>query len=153
MYGQSWLVLNEKFLNVSLLFVTCYVRQRVKAQGALVYIPHAFDRIRPSALKRETLERILPDIDIIEVLNSRCIIPRDNAKARHFAKKYRLLTSAGSDAHTPGEIGNAYVEMPDFNGIDTFRLALAQGNVVGHVSSPLVHFASAFKRFSHFFKK
>jgi hypothetical protein len=52
------------------------------------------------------------------------------------------VRSAGSDAHTPREIGNAYVEMPDFKGRDDFLEALKKGKICGHSSSPLTHLAS-----------
>jgi len=43
----------------------------IKEQGGLVCIPHPFDRLRRSTIHRQTLEELLPFIDIIEVLNSR----------------------------------------------------------------------------------
>jgi hypothetical protein len=39
--------------------------------------------------------------------------------------------SAASDAHTPWEIGLAYVEMPPFEGPGDFLIALSQGAIVG----------------------
>ena len=115
---------------------------RIRAQGGLVCIPHPFDTFRRSTLDGKTVEKILEQIDIIEVLNSRAFLPRDSTQARIFAQKYGIPGSAGSDAHTLGEIGNAYVEMPEFNGRDDFLQALARGKVFGHRSSPLVHFNS-----------
>jgi hypothetical protein len=81
----------------------------------------------------------LPYVDIIEVFNSRTPLLRDSAKARSFAQKNGFLFSAGSDAHTPVELGNAYVEMPGFDDAQSFRRALAQGEVFGHRTNPLVH--------------
>jgi hypothetical protein len=118
----------------------------IKSQGGLVCIPHPFDRIRSSALQKETLATLLPDIDIIEVFNSRAILRADSRRALLFAQAHGVPGSAGSDAHTPGEIGNAYVEMPEFNGPDEFLKSLSQGRVVGHTSNPLVHAASTWSR-------
>jgi predicted metal-dependent phosphoesterase TrpH len=115
---------------------------RVKAQGGLVGIPHPFDSFRHSALKSQVIEEIADQIDIFEVLNARAILKRDIAKAEAFAAKHGLVRSAGSDAHTPREIGNAYVEMPDFKGRDDFLEALKKGKICGHRSSPFTHFAS-----------
>ncbi len=112
---------------------------RIKAQGGLVCIPHPFDRLRGSALGGRMVEMLLPEIDIIEVFNSRTHLLRDLALALSFAQSHGLAASAGSDAHTPGEIGRAYVEMPGFNGRDEFLQSLAQGRIVGRRSSPLVH--------------
>lgn len=113
--------------------------RRIKAQGGLVCIPHPFDRLRNSTIHRKTLEDILPYIDIIEVLNSRIMLPRYSVRAERFAQAHGLLASAGSDAHTPGEIGNAYMEMPSFNDKDQFLTSLAQGRVIGHRTAPWIH--------------
>lgn len=116
---------------------------RIKAQGGLVCIPHPCDRFRTqSRLRRHALERIMPDIDLIEVFNSRTLLLRDSACALKLAQSHRLPVTAGSDAHTLQEIGNAYVELPEFNDTDQFRLALGQGQILGHRTSPLIHFYS-----------
>lgn len=119
---------------------------QIRAQGALVCIPHPFDTFRQSALRSNMIEEIAEQIDIIEVFNSRTLLPQNSAKALAFALKYGIAKSAGSDAHTPYEIGNAYVEMPEFNGKDDFLQALEKGNISGHKTNPLIHFASAWAR-------
>ena len=53
---------------------------------------------------------------------------------------------AGSDAHAAYEIGNAYVEMPEFKGKEDFLQALSQGKVFGHRANPLSHFTSLWSR-------
>jgi predicted metal-dependent phosphoesterase TrpH len=113
-----------------------------------VLIPHPFDRFRPhSVIRHKALEELLPHIDIIEVFNSRTLLLRDSAKARTFAQSNGfLLLSAGSDAHTSIELGNAYVEMPEFDDVDSFRQALAQGQIIGRRTNPLVHISSLIKR-------
>jgi len=68
-----------------------------------------------------------------------------NAKALAFATKHGLLKSAGSDAHTSGEIGHAYVEMPEFDDVDGFRHSLAQGHIFGHHTCPMIHVVSTLK--------
>lgn len=120
---------------------------RIKEQGGLVCIPHPFDRLRRSPLRRSALESLLPQIDIIEVFNSRTTLLSDSERARRFAEAHRFLMSAGSDAHTPSEIGGAYVEMPDFKGRDEFCQSLARAKVVGHRANPLVHLASTVAKF------
>ena len=119
---------------------------RIKAQGALVNIPHPFDMFRQSSLDSSIIEAIVEQIDLIEVFNSRYFLLRSAAKAQAFAQKYGIPQSAGSDAHTPYEIGNAYVEMPEFNGKDDFLQALKKGKIFGHKTSPLVHFNSTLAR-------
>jgi predicted metal-dependent phosphoesterase TrpH len=115
---------------------------RIREQGGLVSIPHPFDTLRFSAFKSDALKKFMGDIDIIEVLNARSLSPGSNAMAKNTAKKHGKLMAAGSDAHTPGEIGQAYIEMPDFNTRDEFVAAMAQGVVRGGNSNPFVHFAS-----------
>ena len=119
---------------------------RIRAQGALVCIPHPFDTFRQSALGNNIIEKIAEQIDIIEVFNSRAFLPQDSAKALAFALKHGIAKSAGSDAHTLYEIGNTYVEMPEFNGKDDFLQALEKGKISGHRTNPLIHFASAWTR-------
>ena len=119
---------------------------RIREQGGVVAVPHPFDRLRGSAIQRPALEGILPDIDIIEVLNARSLLKRYNTMAELFARKHGLLASAGSDAHTLSEIGRAYVEMPDFDGRDGFLKALAEGKIMGQVSPRIVHLKSTWAK-------
>jgi len=119
---------------------------QIRSQGGLVCIPHPYDMFRQSALRNNIVEEIAEQVDIIEVFNSRTLLPQNSAKALALALKYGIAKSAGSDAHTLSEIGNAYVEMPEFNGKDDFLQALEKGNISGHRTSPLVHFASTWTR-------
>ena len=123
---------------------------RIKAQDGFVCIPHPFDTLRPSAFKNPALENIMPQVDIIEGLNARSLSSNSSTKALQLAHNYGKLVSAGSDAHTTSEIGNAYVEMPEFNGKDDFLNSLAQGRISGHRSNPLVHFASTWAKLKSF---
>lgn len=115
---------------------------RIRAQGGLVCIPHPFDIFRSSALRNQVIEEIADQIDIVEVLNARVMLPQNSAKARAFARKHGIVQGAGSDAHTLQEIGNAYVEMPEFRGKDDFLDALRKGKIRGHMTNPVIHFAS-----------
>ncbi len=119
---------------------------RIKAQGALVCLPHPFDTLRGLKLDGKRLEELVEQIDIIELFNARSLLLRDSTKARAFAKKHGIPGTAGSDAHTPNEIGNTYVEMPEFDGRDDFLQALRKGGITKHKSSPLVHFGSTWAR-------
>jgi len=121
---------------------------RIRAQDALVAIPHPFDIFRQSALASEIIEELVAQeqIDVIEVFNSRTPLYRSSTKSQSFAQKYGIPGIAGSDAHTAYEIGNAYVEMPEFSGRDDFLQALTRGKVVGHRTNPLTHFNSVWAR-------
>jgi predicted metal-dependent phosphoesterase TrpH len=120
--------------------------ERIKAQHGLVCIPHPYDRLRYSAFKNQVFADIMPQVDIIETFNARSLSPRSSTRALELARKYGKPASAGSDAHTLSEIGNAYVEMPDFNDKEEFMAALADGKISGSKSNPLTHFASMWNR-------
>ncbi len=118
----------------------------IKAQNGLVCIPHPFDSFRPSALNGQVLEEIAGQVDIVEVFNARTLPFQKLSLAEAFAREHNLGQSAGSDAHTLAEVGNGYVEMPEFSGRDDFLQALAQGKVSGQRTNPLVHFLSLSSR-------
>jgi predicted metal-dependent phosphoesterase TrpH len=118
----------------------------IREQGGLVNIPHPFETIRGSALKDRAIEAIAADIDLMEVLNSRSPFPANSNKARAFAEKHGIPGSAGSDAHTVNEIGNAFIEMPEFENKDEFLKALAQGKIQGKRAGMFVHFYSAWAK-------
>jgi len=124
----------------------------IKAQDGLVCIPHPFDNLRPSALGGKIVSEIVAHIDIIEVFNARIILKRHTTQAENFARKHNIPGSAGSDAHTPQEIGNAYIEIPDFNSKEEFLQSLARGKIVGRRSNPLVHFNSLTNTLKNHFK-
>ena len=120
--------------------------ERIKDQDALLNIPHPFDRVRLSAFKQKGLQKVMPFVDIIEVYNARSLSPGDQIKAQKLALQYGTMKSAGSDAHTPDEIGNAYVEMKEFNNKSEFLESLKYGEITGHKSNPLVHFTSTLNK-------
>jgi predicted metal-dependent phosphoesterase TrpH len=120
--------------------------KRIREQGGLVNIPHPFEMIRGSALKDRAIEAIAADIDLMEVLNSRSPFPANSNKARAFAEKHGIPGSAGSDAHTVSEIGNAFIETPEFESKDEFLQALAQGKIQGKRAGMFVHFYSAWAK-------
>lgn len=124
---------------------------RIRKQDGIVCIPHPYDVIRSSALKRHSLMKIIDDVDVIEVFNARNHFPNCNNQAKSLANRFHKLSSAGSDAHIAEEIGNTYVEMPDFITKDDFRSSLSKGVVHGHLSSPLVHLNSTANKIKKYF--
>ena len=124
---------------------------RIRAQEGLVCIPHPYDRLRHSALTNRILEELGEQIDVIEVFNARSVFPQASTKARILAEKYGIAKGAGSDAHTPKEIGNAHVEMSEFNGKDDFLESLAAGKIFGRRTNPLIHFGSTWARLKKHF--
>lgn len=116
------------------------VRQ-IKNQGGLVCIPHPIDRFRPhSRLRRNALDKIMPDVDIIEVFNSRTYMSKDSLSALQLAKQHGLPFAAGSDAHIPQEIGRACIELPEFDNAEQFLASLRQGQIHAQKTSAIIHF-------------
>ena len=120
--------------------------KRIRAQGGLVNIPHPFETIRGSALKDWVINEIAKDIDLMEVLNSRSPFPANSNRARAFAEKHGIPGSAGSDAHSVYEIGNACVEMPEFKDKDEFLKSLVRAKIYGRRSSMFVHLFSTWAK-------
>ncbi len=106
---------------------------RIRAQGGLVYIPHPFDPVRHNLREAELRELAADDlIDAIEALNAKTSLSHLNDQAAAVARELELPAGAGSDAHVPEALGAAYVEVPDFDGPQSFLDALHEGVVVGH---------------------
>ena len=119
--------------------------RRIKDQGGLVVVPHPFDAIRRGPLSPSALSEVLPYVDLIEVLNARTILPRDLARCRRLAERTAITPVAVSDAHTPGELGSAYMEMEVFDGSATsFKRAMEHAKMAGNRSTPLVHLVTAY---------
>ena len=117
----------------------------IKDQGGLVMVPHPVDVVRRGPLSPDALREILPHVDVIEVLNARTILSRDLEKCRSLAAGTPIPTVGVSDAHTPGELGSAYVEFDEFDGSpSSFKHAVRGGRVAGHRSTPLVHLVTGY---------
>ena len=103
--------------------------ERIRAQGGVVYVPHPFDKRRRGG--GELLDGIADLVDVVEAHNARTFKPGINALGEAWAREHGKLLAAGSDAHTLGEIGTAYVEVPPFEpNRDSFLGALAGAKLV-----------------------
>lgn len=78
----------------------------LKQEGAIIAIPHPFDNLRKGTIKRDILNKIVDQIDFLEI-NSRCL-PYMNLKTIKFAKSKNLKLIGGSDSHFLNEIGKVY---------------------------------------------
>jgi len=79
-------------------------------QGALVGIPHPFDRFRGSLSRSARLEALVPLVDWVEVHNAR-LVGHGNEDAAVFARDHGLPGVAVSDAHTGLEVAVAYTAL------------------------------------------
>jgi hypothetical protein len=120
------------------------VVERLQAQGAVISVSHPFDLTRGAFWQPGTLESLVGKLDAIEVFNARCWNGEPNRQAAVFALRHGLQGTAGSDAHSPGEVGRAYLSMPEFRDAESFRAGLAHAQVRGRRSIPWVHLTSRY---------
>jgi len=120
---------------------------RVREQGGVVGVSHPLDRLRREAMGLPHLLSVIEQVDLLEAFNARTTFPSDNRRALDLAREWGLLATAGSDAHVAWEIGHAYMEMPAFNDQEEFLRSLAQGQIVGRLTNPLIHFVSTWAKF------
>lgn len=120
--------------------------RRLKAQEAFISVSHPFDRMRHGHWLPADLERIAPQVDAIEVFNSRVILPWYNWQAAAFARGHGLCGTAGSDAHVPGEVGGALVELEPFANAAELRQALQKAQYRLRLAPPWVHFYSRYAK-------
>jgi predicted metal-dependent phosphoesterase TrpH len=81
-----------------------------REQGAVVGIPHPFDRFRGSLSKSARLDALAPLVDWVEVHNAR-LIGKGNELGAGFARDHGLPGVAVSDAHSTLEVAVAYVAL------------------------------------------
>lgn len=114
----------------------------IKQQGGLVLLPHGFDPLKRWHLKIEARKKITSSIDIVETFNSRISRPHWNRAAMEWAKERNVAMSAGSDAHTIADIGNAWVEVParPIHSPEDLLSALKDGVPMGLWTHPVIAF-------------
>jgi len=118
--------------------------RRLRDQGAFISVSHPFDVRRSGHWKEQDLLEILPDVDAIEVYNSRCMFPRFNDEARRFAEKHQLAGTVGSDAHAAFELGRSLLKVEPFEGADGLRAVIRKGIPQVKWSPPWFHFTSRY---------
>ncbi len=115
---------------------------RIRDQGAVSIVPHPFCTFRSTAIRREVLHEYIDRIDIVEGYNARSPVPEENELARAYAKKHAKPVSAGSDAHTPVEIGRTYARMHPFDEPKELVRFLSAADIVFLKTHPAVHYVS-----------
>ncbi|HEX6558098.1 MAG TPA: PHP-associated domain-containing protein, partial [Longimicrobiales bacterium] len=113
---------------------------RIRDQGGVVYAPHPYAYLLNA---QQRAEQVLAVADVVEVFNSRAFRPGWNTLAAAAAEARGVPRAAGTDAHTPWEIGGAYTEMPAFTDADSFRRALGEARPAKTVTSPVVVHAAS----------
>lgn len=118
---------------------------QIRAQGGIPYLPHPFAGGKGGGGKYA--ETLGPLCDVIEVFNARLHSVNANRRAQELAARLGKLGGAGSDAHTIGEVGNAFVDLPPHpNRPEALRAALRTARVGGSEASRAVHLASTWAK-------
>jgi hypothetical protein len=118
--------------------------RRLRGQGAFISVSHPFDIQRGGHWDEADLLEILPQVDAIEVFNSRCWSPEFNRQAQEFAERHNIPGTVGSDAHAPLELGRSLLLLQQFQGPDELRAVLPRGIPQVRWSSPWVHLISRY---------
>lgn len=120
---------------------------RLREQGAVISISHPVDSKRNSALGEKLTREVIDQVDALEVFNARCLSGADNIRAAQLAKQYGKAITAGSDAHTLGEVGRGYLTLPPFkDNPQAFLGSLRKATADGRLSGIWPHFASTFAK-------
>jgi hypothetical protein len=119
------------------LFVSEHVQNRTFEEIAedvhdingLTVLPHPMDPLRKhTALRRGLPEELISKhVDLIEGINSRCIIPLFNHRAQALARKLAKPMTAGSDGHSWIEIGHAKTWLQDIETVEDAYEELKKG--------------------------
>lgn len=111
--------------------------QEIKEQGALVYLPHPLSVSRDSTLNVARIRNLYSEIDIVEVFNARTRKESsDHGWLSDWLGSSGVVKSAGSDAHSPYELGNVLIEMDDFSSGKEFLRSLLRARSYVKKSSP-----------------
>lgn len=122
--------------------------ERLKEQSAFISVSHPFDTLRKGGWREPDLLEILPQVDAIEVYNSRCMFPSFNRAAREFAEKHNIPGTVGSDAHATFEVGRSLMLLEQVSGPDDMRNVIPRGIPKVRWSPPWVHLVSRYASIS-----
>ncbi|MFW9794283.1 MAG: PHP domain-containing protein [Candidatus Thorarchaeota archaeon] len=119
------------------------ISEDIRDCNGLVVLPHPRDPLRKHTAIRKGLpdEIIRKNVDLIEGINSRCIIPYFDKQAQKLAKRLNKPMTAGSDGHISWEIGNAKTWLQNIETADDIYEELRNGRtqITGYPSFFLLH--------------
>lgn len=117
----------------------------IREDGGIIYLPHPFAPGKGGSGRHA--EALAPQVDVVEVFNARLHPGRLNVPAVELARAHGKLQGAGSDAHTLGEVGGGWVEVPRHeNTPEALLRALSEGTVGGKTTPYWVHLASTWAK-------
>ena len=113
----------------------------IREDGGIIYLPHPFAPGKGGSGRHA--KALAPLVDVVEVFNARLHPGHLNHPALELAESHGKLAGAGSDAHTVGEVGGGWVEVPQHENRPEALLAALSGGRVGGKTAPYwVHLAS-----------
>ncbi len=116
----------------------------LRKQGAFISVSHPFDEWRSGGWKEADLLEIIPQVDAIEVFNSRCMLPEFNSRALEFAKNHHLAGTVGSDAHAAFELGRSVLLLEPFEGAQGLRKCIRSASSITRRSPAWFHLTSRY---------
>ena len=116
--------------------------ERLRAQEAVIAVPHPFDYHRGGGWSEEQLRAVLPYVDAVETFNARSLSSNMNERAAALASEVSMAAIVGSDAHTYAEVGRTTMRMPVWVDANQFLVNLPMAELRPRRSSALVHLAS-----------
>ena len=102
---------------------------RIRGQGGLSLVPHPFCSYRSRVLRPQVRDALAGRIDVIEGFNGRNHTDSDNLAAVEYAQERGIPISAGSDAHTPMELGRTYMSLEPFASPSEFLASLRSARI------------------------
>lgn len=122
------------------------IAAEVREQDGLLVAAHPFDRRRQAF---DRLDERMGDCGTlaVEALNGRTYRADANKQASDYAAALALPVTAGSDAHTPSEVGNVYVEA-EARTVEELKRAILnrEVRVYGRASSPIYSMVSGMRK-------
>ncbi len=119
--------------------------RRIRDEGGIIYLPHPYAPGKGASGRHAGA--LAPVVDVVEVFNARLHPGRLNEPALTLARTHGKLQGAGSDAHTVGEVGGGWVDVPPHeNTPEALLAALAHGQVGGRTTPYRVHLASTWAK-------
>jgi predicted metal-dependent phosphoesterase TrpH len=101
----------------------------IHQQGGLVYVPHPMETVR-SGLPEAALDKLAPQIDVVEGYNGRAVFQNRSAVVKQWAVAHRLPVTAASDAHGRAGWGRAYTVLPKPPTAQNLPALLAEAELV-----------------------
>src|SRR5438034_725056 len=81
--------------------------KQIHEQNGLVYIPHPFETLR-KGVQIAILQKVVEEVDIIEVFNGRAMFRGRSKQAEEFANEQHIPGAASSDAHCYSGVGRTF---------------------------------------------